>query len=365
MASISRRGDPARSLEDAIESWEGEGVVCRRDREAGAWVFVALHDATLGPATGGTRMRAYPDPAAALEDGMRLAEGMTAKWAILDLPFGGGKCVLAPDRPLEGAVRDGLLRRYGALLETMNGAFQTGVDLGTTPRDMAVVAESSRHVHGVDPSTGGTVDPGPFTARGVLRAIEAALETAFGSPDPAGREVLVQGLGDVGDPLARMLADAGARLLVCDVDAAKAEAISAEVDARVVDPDDAIGTPCDVFAPCAVGGVLDHASVERLACRIVAGSANAQLASDEVADRLHRAGILYAPDYVANGGGAALFGLMALGGSEEAAFLARVDAIGETLREIFGEAARTDATPLAAAERIVRRRLAEAGARAG
>lgn len=328
----------------------------RRDAEAGAWVFVAIHDTTLGPATGGTRMRQYPDPSAALEDAMRLAEGMTEKWAVLGLPFGGGKCVVAPDRPLEGAAREAFWLRYGRLLETLHGGFHTAVDLGTTASDMAIVARVSRHVHGIS-DDGSILDPGPYTARGVLRAIEASLEAAFGDPAPGGLSILIQGVGDVGAPLARLLAEAGARVIICDVDPARASAMAAEIGAEVVEPPAALDTACDVFAPCAVGGILDDDAVRRLGCRIVAGSANAQLAAPEIADRLHRRGILYAPDFVANGGGAAAFGLMSLGETGPA-MIAKVDAIGETMREILAEASRADEPPVAAARRIVERRLA-------
>jgi leucine dehydrogenase len=344
-------------LDATIERWNGEAVVSHYDAEARAWMFIAIHDTTLGNAAGGTRTRAYRDPAEGLEDAMRLAEGMTAKWAILDIPYGGGKCVIAPERPVQGEARERLFQRYGSLLETLNGAFQTGVDLGTTPRDMANVAQMTRHVHGVNFDDGSTRDPGPFTARGVVRAIEAALEVVFSDPDPAGRSILVQGVGDVGAPLARQLAAAGAELLISDVDRERAAAVAAEVGGRLVEPDDAAATPCDVFAPCAVGGILDTVLVERLQCRIVAGSANAQLAAPEIADRLQERGILYAPDFVANGGGAAAFGLIALGEKDEA-LVRKVDAIGDTLRGIFREAAAGEESPLAAARRIVEQRMA-------
>jgi leucine dehydrogenase len=344
-------------LERTIEGWDGEAVVGRYDAEANAWIFIAIHDTTLGSAHGGTRLRVYPDPSAALEEAMRLAEGMTAKWAILDIPFGGGKCVIAPERRLEDGARERLFRRYGGLLEALYGAFQTGVDLGTTPRDMAIVAQVSRRVHGVNFADGSTRDPGPFTARGVVRAIEAALEFVYGDPDPRGRSVLVQGVGDVGAPLARDLAAAGAELLISDIEPERGAAVAREVDGRLVDPADALATRCDVFAPCAIGGILDSTSVERLQCQAIAGSANTQLAAPEIADRLHARGILYAPDFVANGGGAAAFGLISLGATDEAV-IQKVDAIGETLRSIFREAASRGETPLAAARRIVERRLA-------
>ena len=343
-------------LANAIAGWEGQAVVCRYDAPARAWIFLAIHDTTLGPAVGGTRMRAYPSPAEALADAMRLAEAMTDKWAVLDLPFGGGKCVIAPDLPLGGQAREALFRRYGGLLESLRGTFYSGVDVGVSPADMAVVARATRHVHGVDFRDGSTIDPGPYTARGVLHSIGASLEVAFGTPDPAGRTVLVQGVGDVGRPLARMLAEAGARVLISDIDAGRAESVAAATGGRTVAAESSLETPCDVFAPCAIGGILDAASADGLNCRVVAGSANAQLAEPRVADRLRERGIVYAPDFVANGGGAAALGLIALGEDESAA-LRKVDGIGETVRAIFREAAAADESPLAAARRIVERRL--------
>jgi leucine dehydrogenase len=339
-------------------------VVCRRDAQARAWIFLAIHDTTLGPAVGGTRLRAYASPAAALEDAMRLAQAMTDKWAVLDLPFGGGKCVIAPDEPLGVEARAALFLRYGHLLESLRGAFYSGVDVGVSPADMAVVARATRHVHGVDFADGSTVDPGPYTARGVLHAIEASLEVAFGNPDPAGRTVLVQGVGDVGRPLAGLLAEAGARVLVSDIDTERADGVAAEIGGRSVAADAALETACDVFAPCAIGGILDGASVDRLDCRIVAGSANAQLAEPRVADRLHERGIVYAPDFVANGGGAAALGLIALGEDESVA-RRKVDGIGDTVRAIFREAEAAGAPPRRAAPRIVERRLAGRRARRG
>lgn len=303
-------------------------------------------------------MRVYPGPAEGLADAQRLAEGMTQKWAALDLPFGGGKAVLAVPRTLAGAEREGLLRRYGVLLESLSGGFQTGVDLGTTPADMAVVGQVTRNVHGVDFSDGSTIDPGPFTARGVLRGIEAALEAVFGDSEPAGRTILVQGLGDVGLPLARLLAEAGARLLVSDLVAERAEQAAAEMGATVVDPEAILSTACDVYAPCATGGVLDRDTIPVLACRIVAGSANVQLAEPTDAERLHELGILYAPDYIVNGGGAGAFGLLALGVQDRARILAKVDGIGIALREIFREAAERGESPVHAAGRRVERILA-------
>ena len=342
-----------RSLEAVLQEWEGEAVAVRFDRPTGSWFFAAIHNTQLGPTSGGTRMRIYPDPAAGLEDAMRLAEGMTQKWAVLGLPFGGGKAVIAVDRRPEGREREDLFLRYGAFLDALGGCFQTGVDLGTDPQDMVVVARVTRFVHGVDFESGRPIDPGPYTARGVLRGIEAALESVFGEPGVRDRSVLVQGVGDVGLPLARSLAEGGARILVNDIEGRRAAAVAAELGVEVVAPEDIPGHACDVYAPCAVGGILNGETIPALACRIVAGSANTQLGDPADAERLHERGILYAPDYVINAGGAAAFGLLAAGERDEAAIHARVDEIGRTLREIFAVAAERDESPVIAARRKV------------
>lgn len=345
-------------LATTLAGWHGWATVVRHDPPTGTWILIALHDNTLGPAAGGTRMKTYPSLGAALTDAQRLAAGMTAKWAAIDIPFGGGKAVLAVPRPLEGEERRGLLRRYGRLVRSLSGAFNTGPDLGTTLDDMKVIAEEAgTAVRGIDPQTGELTDPGPYTARGVFASVHAAVAQVFGNRDLAGRSVLVEGVGSVGGPLAAQLAGAGARVLVADVSPEAAQRVAAAVGGEVVATEDVPGTACDVYAPCAVGATLHAGSIARLACRAIAGSANNQLAEPEDAERLHRRGILYAPDFIANGGGALAFGLMGQGASE-AAIHARLDGIEGTLREIFTEAAQENESPLAAAHRKVERVLA-------
>ena len=202
-------------FQELIEGWDGAGVVVHFDAATEAWFFVALHDATLGPPTGGCRMKIYPRPAEGLLDAMRLSRGMTYKWAVAGLGFGGGKSVIALRAPLRGEERAALLRRFGRFLEGLHGAYWTGEDMGTTPDDMATIAEESRFVHGVvgrDSRTGTreAVDPGPYTAQGVLAGIQGALEHTEGSSDLSGTSVLIQGVGDVGAPLARLMKEAWA-----------------------------------------------------------------------------------------------------------------------------------------------------------
>lgn len=332
-----------------------------RDPETDTWIFIALHDTRPGPAVGGTRMKTYPTPGDGLLDAMRLAEGMTYKWAGVGIPFGGGKAVLATRETLAGETRRRLLQRYGRLLGSLRGAFRTGVDLGTTPEDMKVVSDGAPYVMGI--IHGHSTDPGPYTALGVFAGMRAALLTRFGTDSFDGRSVLIQGVGDVGQPLAKMLAEAGARLVMCDIDDETAQSWADKLGGTVVAPADMADAHVDIYAPCAVGATVNSETVPRLRCQIVAGSANNQLQAVEDADRLHERGILYAPDYIINAGGAIAFGRMQLGVTEEEQIRSEVEGIGATLTEIFEEAAAAEESPVHAAQRRAVRFLAtpEAG----
>ena len=283
-------------FESLLAGWEGEHAVVRRDAESGAWMFVCVHSTALGPAGGGTRMRVYPAPADGLADAMRLSAAMTWKMAGAGMPRGGGKAVLAVPELPTGEPRRRLLRRYGELVASLGGSYRTAGDMNISPEDLDVVAETCPWVYG---TTGRGGNSGRGTARGGLHAIRAAVEHVFGSPELSGRSVLVQGAGAVGAVLARELMDAGARVLVSDVDESRAAAAGCET----VSPEAVPETEVDVYSPCAVGGTLNADSISRLACRAVAGCANNQLAEPEDAERLQERGILYAPDYIVNAGG--------------------------------------------------------------
>jgi leucine dehydrogenase len=332
-----------------IEGWHGEAVVVARDAESDTWIFIALHDTRLGPAVGGTRMKCYPALGDALLDAMRLAEGMTYKWAGIGIPFGGGKAVLATRETPVGEARHRLLQRYGRLLGTLRGTFRTGVDLGTTPEDMKRVAGAAPYVMGV--ADGHSADPGPYTALGVFAGIEAAARSRFGHDSLEGRSVLVQGVGDVGLPLAQMLAEAGARVILCDIDEDQVRGAAAELEGEILAPEDMYDRAVDIYSPCAVGATLNPESIPRLQCDIVAGSANNQLQSAEDAERLHERGILYAPDYIVNAGGAIAFGRLHLGVTDEDEIRAEVAAIGASLDEIFELAAEANESPVHSAQR--------------
>jgi len=340
-------------FEDLLQAWDGEEAVIRYDAESGAWMFVCIHSTALGPGGGGTRLRVYPTPADGLADAMRLSGAMTRKFAAADIPRGGGKAVLAVPELPTGDARRTLLLRYGDLVAALGGTYRTAGDMNISPADLDIVAERCPWVYG---TTGKGGNSARGTAIGTLHAIHATVAHAFGSSDLDGVRVLVQGAGAVGADLVRLLRAGGAAVLVSDVDEARAVATGA----TVVAADEVIGTECDVYSPCAVGGTLNAETIPRLRCRAVAGCANNQLAAPEDGDRLHEAGILYAPDYVVNAGGVIqLVGLEDLGWTEDELEegLAR---IGDTLRTLFRAASDDGITPAAAAERLAAERVAAA-----
>jgi leucine dehydrogenase len=345
------------SLESLVESWDGEEVVVAFDDDTRAWIFICIHSTALGPAGGGTRIKVYPSPADGLADAMRLAAGMTTKMAVAGLPFGGAKAVLAVPELPTGDVRRRLLYRYADAIETLNGTFLTGPDMNTSPFDMDTISERSPHVFGRSEERGGSGNPGPFTARGVYHGMRASAARVFGSPDLRARRVLLQGVGNVGAPLAELLAADGVSVIVTDVDEERASAVAERLGATTVAADEALATECDVYAPCAMGGTLNAGTIPTLRARVVAGSANNQLAEPADAERLRAAGVLYAPDYVINAGGA----LYAVGretlGWDVERIEAALAAIGDTLTQIYERADAAGSTTLAAADELAAARL--------
>jgi leucine dehydrogenase len=350
------------SFEELLRDWDGEQVATRFDEPTDTWFFVGVHSTVLGPAMGGTRMKPYPSAEDALHDVLRLSSAMTVKQAAADVPYGGGKAVLAvPEVPPKGSpARRGLLLRYAAFVDSLHGTYVTAADMNTGQGDMDVIGEVTTHVLGRSPERGGSGDPAVGTALGVFHGIRATCAEAFGSDDLAGRSVLVQGCGAVGDRLATHLDEAGASLLLADVDPGRAEATARRVGGKTVDAGDVIGTACEVYAPCATGAVLSADTIPRLACAAVAGAANNQLATAEDGDRIGDAGITYAPDYIVNGGGViSLAGLETLGW-DRATLDARLAGIADTLARVFADARATGISTAAAADRLARARL-EAG----
>lgn len=331
-----------------------EQVVFFYDRESGLRAIVALHDTTLGPAVGGCRMWPYATEADAITDVLRLSQGMTYKAALAELPYGGGKTVIIGD-PRTGKSA-ALFRALGRAIESLEGRYYTGEDVGTSPTDMDWAGETTAYVLGR--TRGGSGDPSPVTARGVWLGIRAAVRHKLGRDDLVGIRVAVQGLGHVGYNLAKLLAQDGAQLIVADLDAARAERAADEFGARCVDGAAILGVEAEVLAPCALGGVIDDATLPQLRCAIVAGAANNQLLEARHGAALHARGILYAPDYVINAGGLINIAQeLEPGGYDRQRALQRVATIERTLMAIFDRARREDLPPSQIADRMARERI--------
>jgi glutamate dehydrogenase/leucine dehydrogenase len=348
-------------FEDLLPAWGGEEVVVRFDEPSATWMFVCVHSTVLGPGAGGTRMKVYAEPRDALNDGLRLSAAMTSKNAMAGLPLGGGKAVLAVPEIPTGVNRRDLLLRYGDLVESLHGTYRTACDMNTSSADMDVVGERSSFVFAKTEAAGGSGTSAPATAVGVLNGLRAAAAHAFGDDDLAGRTVAVQGVGAVGEPLARDLAEHGARLVLADVDDVRAKELAQALDAETAGTEEIYDAGSDIFAPCATGGVLSRETIPRLRCRVIAGAANNQLAEPEDADRLAERGILYAPDYVVNAGGMIHLASLEMLGEDVAARDERLRGIGDTLGEVFARAQRRGISTAAAADAIVEERLAAGG----
>jgi len=309
-------------------------------------------------------MKHYPRIVDALADGMRLAEAMSLKFASVEFPHGGGKAVIAlptPEIP-KGEARRRLLREYGAFINSLGGLYSAAPDMNTSALDMDVIAEVTPYVFCRTEAAGGSGDTAPDTAVGVLHGIRAACRYVFDSDDLSRRSILVQGAGGVGGHLIDLLMEADATVIATDVDAQRL-AILREKGIQVVPPDSALGTECDVLAPCAVGGIINRRSIPTLRCRVIAGGANNQLETAEDADRLRERGIVYAPDFVINAGGV-LHG----GGLEEQHWTrevldARLAGVGDAVYEILQRAERDGISTDAAARRIAVARFERAGER--
>ena len=278
-----------------------EEVVRVSDPASGLVGFIAIHSTQLGPAAGGLRMRRYASEEAALTDALRLSHGMTFKNAAAGLPLGGGKAVILGNP--EADKSEALLTAFGAAIAALKGRYWTAEDMGMSPWDMAVIARSTEFVAGLPDGEFASGDPSPITARGIFNAIRCTARHRFGSNDLTGRRVAVQGLGHVGWCLAEMLHEAGAALIVADIDATRCERAAQAFGSAIATVDRILGVEADILAPCAIGGILNADTIPSLRVAAVAGGANNQLATPADGDALHKRGILYAPDYVANAGG--------------------------------------------------------------
>lgn len=343
------------------ESFDGhETVVFAKDEASGLSAIIALHSTALGPAAGGTRLWRYGSDRDALGDVLRLSRGMTYKNAMAGLPLGGGKTViLAPDAFTD---RRALFAALGRAIDRLGGAYWTAEDVGVSPADMAAVAGETRFVGGLEAGGLGSGryasgDPSPVTARGVFTCLQVGAEHLWGSRDLSGRRAAVQGLGHVGQHLCHLLHAAGASLVVSDLDGARTAAVARRYHADVVSPGAIMGQEVDIFAPCALGGILTAESVPNLAAKLICGAANNQLADDRVAELLAGSGRLYLPDYIVNAGGIINVATEILQIEDPAWLESKLEGLGTTIKEVILQAEVLDGNTAAVADAIARRRI--------
>ena len=337
-----------------LKDMDHEQILFSHEPAVGYRGLIAIHNTTLGPALGGTRYWKYESESAAVMDVLRLARGMTYKAAVAGLTLGGGKSViLADSKPVD---REAIFRAHGRFVESLKGRYITAEDVGTSPADMDYIHLETKHVVGLQGRSG---DPSPVTAYGVYRGMKATAKWKFGSDDLSGRTVLVQGAGHVGYYLCRYLHEEGAKILITDIDKAKVERVIEEFKAKGVKPDEIYGQAGDIFAPCALGAVINDATLAQLKVKIIAGGANNVLAEPRHGDALEKQGILYAPDYVINAGGLINVNSELENWSAERAFK-KAGEIYDTMLRVY-ELAREESLPTyLAADRLAEKRVATA-----
>jgi leucine dehydrogenase len=339
------------NLFDQISSMGHEQVVVCHDKSSGYRGIIAIHDTTLGPALGGTRFWNYDTDEEAITDALRLARGMTYKNAVAGLNLGGGKSVIIGNNRTTN--REMLFRAHGRFVDSLGGRYVTAEDVGTSTGDMDFVHMETEFVAGLAEQSG---DPSPVTAHGVFRAIQASAFYCWGSDSLDGKAIAVQGCGNVGHNLAKELHAAGARLFVTDIDPERVKRVVADTGARAVTSEEIYSQSADIFAPCALGAVINDETVPQLKVKIVAGAANNQLLEERHGDMLEARGILYAPDYVANAGGV-INVYSELAGWDRQRSLRKADEIYHTVLGVFEIAKQHGIPTYEAADRLAERRL--------
>lgn len=338
-------------------SFDGhERVAFRADRETGLRAIIAIHNTHLGYALGGCRMHNYSSSEAALDDVLRLSRGMTYKSALAGLPLGGGKSVIIGDPQRDKSPQ--LLRAMGRFIDSFHGDYVAAEDAGMGERDVQVMASVTPHVAGVSGRGRNNGDPSPATVCGVMAGIRLAVQQQFGGSDLRDLRVAVQGLGNVGYELARQLRDEGAHLWVADVIPARVERARAELAATAVAADEIFCAPVDLVAPCALGAVIDDVVLNQLQARLIAGSANNQLAYDDLGSALKARGILYVPDYAINAGGIIDVWLQGQGVARDEAYRQIRQRVEETVGLILSRARASGLPTNQVADELARQRFA-------
>jgi leucine dehydrogenase len=341
-------------LFDTLAEMGHEEIVMCSDPSVGYRGILAVHSTKLGPALGGTRFWNYATDEEAITDALRLSRGMTYKNAVAGLNLGGGKSIIIGDNKTKD--REKIFRAHGRFVEILGGRYITAEDVGTSTKDMSYVQMETKHVAGLAGKSG---DPSPVTAHGVFRAVQASANRKWGSDSLEGKTVAIQGAGSVGSYLAKELHEAGARLIISEIDSSKAAKVSKATGARIVDDNAIFSVDADIFSPCALGGIINDKTIPMLKVEIVAGGANNQLLEERHGDELQRRGILYAPDYVANAGGVInVYGEVAGWDAQRA--LDKADDIYDTILKVFDIAEAKKIPTYEAADRLAELRLAEA-----
>lgn len=335
-----------------------EKVLLFQNEDVGLRAVLAIHSTVLGPAAGGCRMWTYADDLAAIEDALRLARGMTYKYAAAGVNLGGGKVVVIGD-PKRREGREMLFRALGRFLNTLNGEYLTGEDVGTTLEDMDYMRMETPYVITLSQESGGAGPIGPATAFGVLQAMKACAEETWGSPSLQGRRVVVQGLGAVGYPMVELLVKEKAAVMVADIEPARVEKVKGDFEVTAIHADDAVTAGADIYCPCALGGVINDRSIPALKAKIVCGSANNQLLEPRHGKAIEKRGILYAPDYVANAGGTVFDTDRLWGGVNPARGMAKVAKIYERMKQVIALSKANGIPTSLAADRMAEERIAQ------
>lgn len=342
------------NLFEKLEQHDYEQIVYCQDRTSGLKAIISIHDTTLGPALGGTRMWNYTSEEAALEDVLRLSKGMTYKNAAAGLNLGGGKAVIIGDPRKD--KNEFMFRAFGRYIQGLAGRYITAEDVGTTVEDMDMIYAETNYVTGISPAFGSSGNPSPVTAYGVYVGMKAAVNEAFGSDDLAGKTVAVQGVGNVSYQLCKYLHEEGATIIVTDIHKDSVMRAVQDFNAKAVDPKDIYDTACDVFSPCALGAVINDDTIDRLKAKVIAGAANNQLQDNKHGDLLHERGIVYAPDYVINAGGVINVADELYGYNQERAFK-RVEGVYDNIKKVMEISKRDHIPTYAAADRMAEERI--------
>lgn len=337
-----------------MEKYDYEQLLFCQDKQSGLKAIICIHDTTLGPALGGTRMWTYESEEAAIEDALRLGRGMTYKNAAAGLNLGGGKTVIIGDPRID--KNEEMFRAFGRFIQGLNGRYITAEDVGTTVADMDIIHEETDYVTGISPAFGSSGNPSPVTAYGVYRGMKAAAKEAFGTDLLEGKTIAVQGVGNVAYSLCRHFHEEGAKLIVTDINKEAVQRAVNDFGARAVDPNDIYSVDCDIYSPCALGATINDQTIPLLKAKVIAGSANNQLKDDRHGDKLHELGIVYAPDYVINAGGVINVADEFYGYNRERA-MKRVEMIYDNIAKVIEISKRDHIPTYKAADRLAEERI--------